>query len=111
MSILTPPIKLRASKLTARIISLTLCGTLLLTSTPQARQQSPATTANSPVQSRMLPPYADLPDINALVDEGKHPKPPRPQPPLKPPAICGYRDVVCKRIREKKTRRRKSDCI
>ncbi|MFN7950045.1 MAG: hypothetical protein U0Z53_32160, partial [Blastocatellia bacterium] len=55
----------------------------------------------------MLPPYADLPDINALVDEGKHPKPPRPQPPLKPPAICGYRDVVCKRIREKKDKEKK----
>jgi YD repeat-containing protein len=55
----------------------------------------------------MLPPYTDLPDINALVDEGKNPKPAKPQPELKPPTLCGYRDVVCKRIKEKKDKEKK----
>ena len=103
----SPPIKLRASKLTARIISLTLCVTLILTSTPQARQQSVSSARNKPAQSRPLPPYRDLPNISTLLDEGKNPKPAKPQPALRPPTLCGYRDVVCKRIKEKKDKAQK----
>lgn len=103
----SPPIKLRASKLTARIISLTLCVTLILTSTPQARQQRVSSARNKPAQSRPLPPYRDLPNISTLLDEGKNPKPAKPQPALRPPTLCGYRDVVCKRIKEKKDKAQK----
>jgi hypothetical protein len=102
----SPPIKLRASKLTARIIALTLCFALMLTTTPQARQQSVSVTENKPVQSRMLPPYADLPDIRAVEEEGKNPPPPKPPPPpLKPSTLCGHRDKACKnkKSKEKKT--------
>jgi YD repeat-containing protein len=84
------------------VISCALCFSLILTTTPQAQQQSPATTAHSPAQSRPLPPYADLPDINALVDEGKKTKPAKSQPPLKPSTLCGHHDRVCQKLKEKK---------
>jgi hypothetical protein len=99
---LPPPRIFCASELTARLLVSLLCFALIFTTTPLAHQQSLSTAENKPVQSRQLPPYADLPDISALVDEGKNPKPAKPQPPLKPSTLCGYHDKVCQKIKEKK---------
>ena len=78
---------------------------LAVSSTPLPFKSSKATAqvADKAILKRQLPPYADLPNLENLLTEGKnlHRVVP-PQPPLKPSTLCGHVDSACKEKKEKK---------
>lgn len=107
-----PPRKNRSTKLTARLLVSGLCLALTLTTIPfsptisKVRAQS-----EDAVQKRQRPPYRDLPDIGELLAEGRNPQPEKARPALKPSTICGYRDVVCQRIKTEKEKNKVGQAV
>ncbi len=61
-----------------------------------------AQSAGQTVYQRAMPPVPNLPNINAALAEGNKKQRTRPQqPPLKPSTLCGFRDKVCKKLKDK----------
>ncbi len=76
-------------------VSFTLCLALVFSSLPWPLANSRANAQGNkdqPVLSRLLPPDYKLPQLDAVLDEGKtRMRPELPRPSLKPSTHCGYR--------------------